>query len=106
MVAADARLHGSGQGHGVGEERGSVMATLVLRKDKLAAYRRLAGLESNVSLAGRLGVDPTTVYRVLTGRTMMSARFIAGIVEVFGAELFADLFEVVSAAAPVEEAAS
>lgn len=74
---------------------GVVMATLVLRADKLNNYRRLAGLETDVSLARRIGVDPTTVYRVLNGRTAMSARFIAGIVDAFGAELFPDLFEVV-----------
>lgn len=74
-----------------------VMATLVLRKDKFDAYRRLVGLETDVSLARRIGVDPTTVYRVLNGKTAMSARFIAGIVDVFGAELFPDLFEVAPA---------
>jgi len=71
------------------------MATLVLRNDKFNAYRRLAGLETDASLARRLGMDPTTVYRVLNGKTTMSARFIAGIVDTFGADLFADLFEVV-----------
>lgn len=72
------------------------MATLVLRADKFNAYRRLAGLHTDVSLARKIGVDPTTVYRVLNGKTAMSARFIAGVVDAFGAELFADLFEVVS----------
>lgn len=72
-----------------------VMATLILRGDRLNAYRRLAGLDTDVSLARKIGVDPVTVYRVLNGKTAMSARFIAGIVEVFGADLFSDLFEVV-----------
>ena len=72
------------------------MATLVLRGDKFNAYRRLAGLDTDASLARKLGVDPTTVYRVLNGKTAMSARFIAGIVDAFGAELFPDLFEVIS----------
>ena len=75
---------------------GVVMATLVLRGDKFNAYRRLAGLDTDASLARKLGVDPTTVYRVLNGKTAMSARFIAGIVDAFGAELFPDLFEVIS----------
>jgi transcriptional regulator with XRE-family HTH domain len=71
------------------------MATLVLRGDNLNKYRRLAGLHTDASLARRIGVDPTTVYRVLNGRTVPSARFIAGIVEAFGADLFSDLFEVI-----------
>lgn len=71
------------------------MATLVLRADKFNAYRRLAGLDTDVSLARKIGVDPTTVYRVLNGKTAMSARFIAGVVDTFGADLFADLFEVI-----------
>lgn len=75
---------------------GVSVATLILRTDRLNAYRRLAGLETDVSLARSIGVDPTTVYRVLNGRTAMSARFIAGIVATFGPDLFADLFEVVS----------
>ena len=71
------------------------MATLVLRNEKFNAYRRLAGLDTDASLARRIGVDATTVYRVLSGKTAMSAKFIAGIVDAFGADLFADLFEVV-----------
>lgn len=57
--------------------------------------RRLAKLDTDVALAKKVGVDPTTVYRVLNGKTEMSARFIAGIVDAFGAELFPDLFELV-----------
>lgn len=72
------------------------MATLVLRGDKFNAYRRLAGLDTDASLAQKIGVDPTTVYRVLNGKTAMSAKFIAGIVHIFGADLFADLFEIVA----------
>lgn len=78
------------------------MATLVLRGDNLNKYRRLAGLETDASLARRIGVDPTTVYRVLNGRTAPSARFIAGIVDAFGADLFPDLFEVVPDGPPAK----
>lgn len=75
------------------------MATLVLRADKFNAYRRLAGLSTDASLAQKIGVDPTTVYRVLNGKTAMSAKFIAGVVHIFGPDLFADLFEVLPDAA-------
>lgn len=74
--------------------RKEIMATLKLREDKFNALRRLAGLTTDAKLADRLGVDATTVYRVLNGKTEMSARFIAGIVDIFGVELFSDLFEV------------
>jgi transcriptional regulator with XRE-family HTH domain len=76
--------------------KGAPVAILKLREDKLTAYRRIAGLSTDTALAQKLGVDPTTVYRVLNGKTEMSARFIAGIVDAFGSDLFADLFEVVS----------
>jgi len=81
---------------------GVFVATLVLRVDRLNAYRRLAGLDTDVSLARSIGVDPTTVYRVLNGKTAMSARFIAGVVATFGPDLFADLFEVVSDSDPAD----
>jgi transcriptional regulator with XRE-family HTH domain len=67
--------------------KGAPVAILKLREDKLS---------TDTALAQKLGVDPTTVYRVLNGKTEMSARFIAGIVDAFGSDLFADLFEVVS----------
>lgn len=76
-------------------KKGAVLATLKLREDKLNAYRRIAGLGTDVSFAAKVGVDPTTVYRVLNGKTEMSARFIAGVVDAFGSDLFPDLFEVV-----------
>lgn len=76
--------------------KGAPVAILKLREDKLNAYRRIAGLGTDAALAQKLGVDPTTVYRVLNGKTEMSARFIAGIVDAFGSDLFADLFEVVT----------
>ena len=76
--------------------KGGIVAILRLREDKLNAYRRIAGLNTDAAFAQKIGVDPTTVYRVLNGRTEMSARFIAGIVDAFGSDLFADLFEVVS----------
>ncbi|MGW4426397.1 helix-turn-helix domain-containing protein [Streptosporangium sp. NPDC004631] len=82
------------------------MATLALRADRLTTYRRLAGLETDASLARRIGVDPTTVYRVLNGKTVMSARFIAGIVDVFGVDLFGDLFEIISDATHTEDGAA
>jgi len=70
-------------------------STLSLRKDKLAAYRRLAGITTDQELARRIGMDPSSVSRILKGNQAPGARFIAGLVAIFGADLFPDLFEVV-----------
>jgi transcriptional regulator with XRE-family HTH domain len=74
--------------------KGGIIATLKLREDRLPAYRRLAKLTTDAALAEAIGVDATTVYRVLNHKTQMSARFIAGMVDAFGSELFPQLFEV------------
>lgn len=71
------------------------MATLRLRKDKLASYRRLAGINTDLDLARRINMDPSSVSRVLKGSQEPGPRFIAGLVTVFGPELFPDLFEAI-----------
>lgn len=85
---------------------GGNIATLKLREDRLPAYRRLAKLTTDAALAEAIGVDATTVYRVLNHKTQMSARFIAGMVDAFGSELFPQLFEVVRDAADNESEAA
>lgn len=72
------------------------MATLRLRKDRLATYRRLAKIETDGKLAEQIGVHPATVSRILHGTQAPGPRFIAGLVVLFGTDLFADLFEVVT----------
>lgn len=70
-------------------------ATLVVRLDALTALRRDARLDTNAALAAAIGVDQSTVGRVLAGRTEPSTRFVAGLTRL--AEKhgrgFGDLFE-------------
>lgn len=70
--------------------------------------RRLAARRNNVlSLCEEWGIDPTTtalgaligvdhsqVSRVLAGTSRPGNRFIAGMVDLFGADKFLDLFEI------------
>ena len=71
-------------------------ATIRLNHEKLAAYRRLAGIKTDKDLAQRLGMDPASISRVLNGTQAPGATFIASICDYFGKDLFGDLFDVVS----------
>jgi hypothetical protein len=75
-----------------------VVATLRLKSDELAKYRRLAGLATNVALAKKMaGYDAGNLSRVLRGEQQPGPRFIAALVDAFdGAVTLDDLFEVVS----------
>lgn len=72
-----------------------VSATLRLRAEVLTKYREIAGLTSDVDLARRMEIDPTTVYRVLNGRTVPSAKFIASLPAAFKGVGLDELWEVV-----------
>lgn len=72
------------------------MATIRLRSEQLAKFRRLAGISTDDALAKAMGVNPATVSRVLRGTAVPGERFIAGLLLVFGVECFGDLFEVVN----------
>lgn len=74
------------------EEAG--VAKLVLRRDRLAQFRKLKGITTDADLAERIGVNAGQVSRVLKGKSAPGPRFIAGILDVFGIEFFADLFAV------------
>lgn len=71
------------------------MSKLVLRRDQLAARKRLAGIDTDNDLAELAGIHPTQLSRVMSGRSAPGNRFIAGLLEVFGAGAFQDLFAVV-----------
>lgn len=73
----------------------TVLATLELNLPGVVKIRRLAGLEHDHQFASRIGVDPTTVSRVLGRKSAPGPRFIAGCIEAFGADCFTDLFVVV-----------
>ena len=53
--------------------------TLRLRKDVVAALRELKGLESDKQLAAAMGVNQSSVSRVMRGISQPGPRFIAGL---------------------------
>lgn len=67
---------------------------ITLRRDNLTKFRRIANLESNAEFAQRIGVNKSQLNRVLAGTSRLGTRFIAGCLEVFGVDSFADLFAV------------
>jgi transcriptional regulator with XRE-family HTH domain len=74
---------------------------LTLRRDNLKKFRRLANLEVDAHFAERIDVHPGQLSKVLHGKSAPGTRFIAGCLQVFGVDTFADLF----ALAPDEDAA-
>lgn len=70
--------------------------TLKIRRDQLDKYRRIAGLTTEQRLANRMGIHQGTLNKVLNGRQMPSARFIAALITAFDGANFDDLWEVVS----------
>lgn len=75
--------------------QGTDMASMItLRRDNLAKFRRIANLESNAEFAQRIGVNKSQLNRVLAGTSRIGTRFIAGCLEAFGIECFADLFAI------------
>ncbi len=74
---------------------------LLLRRDRLAQFRRLkGGLDTDKAFAERIGMTQGQVSRILRG-SAPGPRFIAGVLDLFGIEFFADLFAIV----PDDEAA-
>lgn len=71
-------------------------ATLRLKTETLANYRRLAGLKTDAALAQRMGIDPGNLSRVLKGTQQPGPKFIAALCGAFEARL-EELFEVVDA---------
>jgi transcriptional regulator with XRE-family HTH domain len=73
------------------------VAKIVLRRDQLAKLRKLknGGLNTDAAFAEAIGVNPGQVSRVLRGDSAPGAKFIAGVLDVFGVEFFTDLFAVV-----------
>ena len=70
-------------------------ATLRLRVDELAKYRRLAKLTTDAALANRMNYDAGNLSRVLAGKQTPGPKFIAALVAAFdGAVSLSDLFEV------------
>jgi len=71
-----------------------MVATLRLKTETLANYRRIAHLKTNAALAERMGIDPGNLSRVLNGTQQPGPKFIAALCAAFEARL-EELFEVV-----------
>jgi transcriptional regulator with XRE-family HTH domain len=69
-------------------------ATLQLKREVLANYRRLANLKTDAALAERMGIDSGNLSRVLRGSQQPGPKFIAALCAAFDAKL-EELFEVV-----------
>jgi len=73
-------------------------ATLCLRKEQVELFRRAAGMTTNAELARAARVNPTTIDRVMTGRTSVGIDVLVGLLHNAFPHLgFDDLFEIVDA---------
>lgn len=72
-----------------------MVATLRLKTETLAIYRRLADLKTDAALAERMGIDAGNLSRVLKGTQQPGPKFIAALCAAFDAPL-QELFEVVN----------
>lgn len=70
-------------------------ATLILKTDALAKYRRIAGLDTQSALAERMKYDAGNLSRVLRGDQVPGPKFIAALVAAFPGLSLDDLFEVI-----------
>lgn len=69
--------------------------TILLRRDQLDKYRRIAGLTTDQRLADKMGVHQGTVNKVLNGHQTPSKEFIGSLVTAFDGLAFEDLWEIV-----------
>jgi transcriptional regulator with XRE-family HTH domain len=76
------------------------MANLALDRDGLERLRRYAEITTDGQLAERIGVDPATVSRILSGKCLPGTKFIAGVLAEFGRDCFADIFVIVADDSP------
>lgn len=72
--------------------RGAQSPVFVLNRPGLDRLRKAHGIESEADLARVIGIDPVTLYRVSTGRTLPSNSFMAKVATAFPAAKFDQLF--------------
>ncbi|SFA43200.1 hypothetical protein SAMN05444374_102394 [Rhodococcoides kroppenstedtii] len=71
------------------------MAVVKLDRAGLERLRRYADITTDGELAARIGVDPATVSRILSGKCAPGTKFIAGVLTEFGSDAFGEVFVVV-----------
>jgi len=69
--------------------------TLAVRPDGLSTVRGLFGIGNDKELALQMGIAPSSLCRVLQGQSAPGPRFIAAMLNTFGAEWFPALFAIV-----------
>lgn len=67
-----------------------------LRAEEFHRRAQKAGLTSDTDIAERLGMNRTTVWRVLDGSIAPGERFIAAVLAAFPRIRFAEVFEVIT----------
>jgi hypothetical protein len=77
--------------------------TVRLRTDFFAKAARLAGFRSDYGLAKAMGVNRSTIARVVSGQLQPGAAFIGGALVALAPMRFDDLFEVVLASTAPED---
>lgn len=70
---------------------------VLLNRENLDELRRATGIQSEAKLARILGVSPTTLWRISSGKVAPSADFIARALTAFPHTEFAVLFRVETA---------
>ncbi|WP_137843816.1 helix-turn-helix transcriptional regulator [Microbacterium sp. 2FI] len=65
---------------------------LVLNREKLDDLRRAHGIATEAELARRIGVNPSTLWRVSNGEVQPSTPFIARVLLAFPSARMDDLF--------------
>ena len=71
------------------------MASLAISQQGLVRLRAKTGIDSDQDLAKRIGVDPATLSRVLSGKSGPGTKFLAGVLSEFGHRWFTELFQVI-----------
>lgn len=72
-----------------------MLATITLNRPGFARLKQTSSIKHDAEFASRINVDACTVSRVTSGKNGPGTRFIAGCMEAFGTDCFADLFLVV-----------
>jgi transcriptional regulator with XRE-family HTH domain len=75
------------------EEEAWVIAKVRLRRDQLATFRRVSGLDTEAKLADAMGANQGTVNKVIRGKAVPSGQFIGSLMRALNAT-FDELWEI------------
>jgi transcriptional regulator with XRE-family HTH domain len=69
---------------------------IALRQGNFRNLLDHSDFQSNAAFARRAGITPGQLWRIMAGQSGPGISFIAGTLDIFGIDVFADLFEIVS----------